>query len=206
MARTDSKTLVVATHNLDKLEEIKAILFDVGFTVLSAKDFPNFPEVEERGDSIEANAILKATEVQRATGLPALADDTGLEVEALDGAPGVYSSRYAGGNASYAENITKLLRDMRNIPGENRGARFRCVMALADGKHVLTAEGRCDGEILRASKGHGGFGYDPVFFVPAQNQTFAEMTKEVKNRISHRGKALERIRPMIVQLFEVAAD
>ena len=194
--------LVVATRNLDKLREINAVLNETSIKILSMHDFPDFPEVEEDGETLEENAIKKAREIQEFAGLPALADDTGLEVDALSGKPGVYSSRFAGELASYDDNVKKLLNDLQEVPELNRGAQFRTVIALQNNKKVWTVEGTQTGEILFETKGSGGFGYDPVFFVPEYQQTFAEMTLDLKNQISHRGKALVKIKKMMVEHFD----
>jgi len=181
--------LVMATRNRHKLEELRAIFNLPGLEVVSALDFPNIPEVIEDGDTFQANAIKKATPLARATGLWALADDTGLEVEALAGRPGVFSARYAGEPVSYPRNNEKLLRELAGCA--DRRARFRCVVALADPRgHAETVEGICAGVITDAPRGNQGFGYDPIFMPHGFRLTFAEMDAELKNRISHRALAL----------------
>ncbi|MBC7187714.1 MAG: XTP/dITP diphosphatase [Calditrichaeota bacterium] len=192
-----AKRLVLATRNLDKVREMRQVLADVGWEVLSLEQFPGAPEVLEDGTTIEANAIKKALAIAQHTGLVALADDTGLEVAALGGAPGVCSSRYAGPAATYAENVRKLLRDLDGVPEEQRTARFRCVIAIAEGERVETVEGVCEGRITTAPRGNGGFGYDPVFLVPELGLTFAEMPLEQKNALSHRGKALREAKALL---------
>lgn len=194
--------LVVATRNLDKLCEINAVLTRTNIKILSMHDFPDFPEVEEDRQTLDENAIKKAEEIQKFTGIPALADDTGLEVDALLGKPGVYSSRYAGEQASYADNVRKLLDDMKEVPEKNRHAKFRTVMALKNNRKIWTVEGTQSGRILFETRGNGGFGYDPIFVVPEYNQTFAEMSLELKNQISHRGKALIKINKLLVEHFD----
>ncbi|MEM9491009.1 MAG: non-canonical purine NTP pyrophosphatase, partial [Myxococcota bacterium] len=171
-----SAELVFATRNSGKVVELRQLLADVELAVLSLSDVEvqrgiSIPEVIEDGDTFAANAALKARAINRATGLPALADDSGLEVDALDGAPGVYSARYAGPEASDADNNAKLLAAMRDVPDEQRSARFRSSLALADrsgplADSLLTADGVCEGRILREPRGSGGFGYDPLFFAP----------------------------------------
>ncbi len=186
------KTLLLATHNLDKVREIAAKLAHLDIEVKSFRDFPHLPEVLEDGATLEDNALKKAREGFQATGLPTLADDTGLEAAALNGAPGVYSSRFAGEDATYADNRWKLLKEMENIPDNLRQAAFRTVVTIYDDKGFEQVEGICQGVIIRSERGEGGFGYDPVFFVPEYDQTFAEMALELKNRISHRGKAIDK--------------
>lgn len=185
--------LLVATRNAGKLKEIRRLLADRGISVLSLADFPELPEVVEDGDTFADNARKKAFETARRTGLPTLADDSGLAVEALDGAPGVRSARYAGEHATDAMNNRKLLAAMRDIPAGRRQAAFLCAMALctAEGECRLFA-GRVEGEILPQPRGAEGFGYDPLFLVPEYGLTMAELSVEIKNRISHRGQALRQ--------------
>ncbi len=181
--------LVIATRNPHKLQEIHAIFNFQGLEVCSALDFPEIPDVIEDGHTLEANAIKKAVEICKATGLPSLADDSGLEVEALNGEPGVYSARWSGEGCTYADNNAKLLRELAGNP--NRHARFRTVMALAlPGEQPLTVEGSVQGRIIHELRGEQGFGYDPLFIPEGFNQTFAELAADVKNRISHRARAL----------------
>ncbi|HNX52922.1 MAG TPA: XTP/dITP diphosphatase [Pontiellaceae bacterium] len=181
--------LVIATRNRHKLEEIHAIFNFAGLEVCSAFDFPEIPDVVEDGATLEANAIKKASEICRATGLPALADDSGLEVEALNGAPGIYSARWSGEGCTYHDNNVKLLRELSGK--ENRRARFRTVIALAlPGETPQTVEGSVQGWIIDKMRGDQGFGYDPLFVPDGYNQTFAELPADVKNRISHRARAL----------------
>ncbi len=186
--------LVLASNNPGKLREIRAILEPLGMEIRTAAQAGFKGEVEETGDTFEANARLKACTVASALGLPALADDSGLTVEALGGAPGVYSARYAGPNATDAERSAKLLRELAGVPPEKRGAAFVCVMAccLPSGR-VLTAQGRLEGRIALAPAGENGFGYDPVFELPERGCTVAQLTAEEKNAISHRGRALRKL-------------
>jgi XTP/dITP diphosphohydrolase len=189
--------LVLATRNQDKIIEIREALADLPIKILSVADFPAAPEVIEDGETLEANAIKKALAIHRHTNLPAVADDTGLMVDALNGAPGVYSNRFAGPNATYSDNVKKLLRSMEGFPALQRTAEFRSVMALAvDGK-TYCVDGRCRGEITFAPRGNSGFGYDPVFLVPELNKTFAELTIAEKNQISHRGRALTAFKALL---------
>ena len=181
--------LIIATRNAHKLEEIHDIFDFANLEVLSAFDFPEVPDVVEDGETLEENAKKKAVEIALATGCWALADDSGLEVAALNGAPGVYSARYAGEHCSYADNNVKLLEELTGKP--DRTARFRTVIALSDpGGSVQTVAGDCPGVISEEQRGTNGFGYDPLFVPDGYSQTFAELPVEVKNRISHRATAL----------------
>ena len=188
--------IVLATRNKKKIEEIQRITADLPVTILSLEDFPDCPETVEDKDTFAGNAAKKASEVCRCTGMLALADDSGLEVEALGGAPGVYSARYAGGTGSGndVKNYEKVLFELKNVPGDKRGAQFVCCMALAfpDGT-VKTFFGYVKGRIGREPKGKTGFGYDPVFIPEGHDRTFAEMSGQEKDRLSHRGKALEKL-------------
>ena len=187
-----SQILVLATRNEGKLQEIQALLKGFDVTIQSLKDFGPLPEVIEDGETFDDNAYKKALFTAKMLGLPAISDDSGLVVEALDGAPGVRSARYAGEKATDEENIDKLLAELAGK--ENRQAAFECVISIAvPSGPALTYEGRCEGEITRERSGSGGFGYDPVFFYPPLNKTFAELTIEEKNRVSHRGKALQEL-------------
>lgn len=194
--------LVLATHNRDKIREMHDVLVHLPIAILSLDNFPNMPEVEEDGETLEDNAVKKALALQSYTGMPALADDTGLFVDALDGRPGVRSSRYAGEDASYQDNVRKLLTEMQQIPPENRRARFRTVMAFADGNEVKLVEGVCEGHIALAPSGDSGFGYDPVFVVEGDSRTLAEMTLAEKNTISHRGHALRAAKKILERVFK----
>tara|TARA_B100000401_G_C52578322_1_gene611335 strand:- start:28 stop:651 length:624 start_codon:yes stop_codon:yes gene_type:complete len=182
--------VVIATHNRDKMKEIQDALSILGWTVVSLYDFPEIAEIEENGKTLEENALIKAREVFNKTGLAVISDDTGLEVDALDGAPGVYSARYAGEDCSYSDNVDKLLRDMIKVPMPNRGAKFKTVMVFKDQNKELIVEGIVKGKITRESKGDDGFGYDPIFYISDYDKTFAEMAMSEKNKISHRGNAI----------------
>ncbi|KJS18539.1 MAG: purine NTP phosphatase [Peptococcaceae bacterium BRH_c4b] len=182
--------LVLATRNRGKVNELAELLSPLGVEVLSLDNFPGVPEVEEDGDTFKANALKKALTVSLHTGEIALADDSGLEVDYLGGAPGVHSARFAGVGRDDLENNEKLLRLMKNVPPEKRTARFRCVVALATPEgRTFTTEGACEGIIGNSPRGGEGFGYDPLFVVPEFGKTFAELDMETKNRISHRGRA-----------------
>ena len=181
--------ILIASHNVNKIQEIREIFELPGVEWVSTADFPDVGEVEEDGETFEANALKKATELARATGLWALADDSGLEVTALGHAPGVYSARYAGEPCSHANNNAKLLRELAGRT--DRSARFRCVAALSDpAGRVETVSGSCPGRIIEALRGAKGFGYDPLFVPDGYEATFAEMGNEQKNKLSHRGRAL----------------
>jgi XTP/dITP diphosphohydrolase len=183
--------LVISTRNPHKLEEISAILDWTSLELLTVGNFPDAPEVVEDGDTFLTNAVKKAVILAKATKNWALADDSGLEVDALGGAPGVYSARYAGEPANYEANNRKLLREMVNAA--DRRARFRCAIALSDPSgYARTVEGTCEGVIVPAPRGTSGFGYDPLFQPDGYDQTFAEMDQDLKNNISHRATALSR--------------
>jgi len=199
--------LVLATNNQDKIREIKHLLDDLPVTVLTRDDFLEFPDVEETAATLEENARLKASAIAKFCDLPALADDSGLEVDALNGAPGIYSSRYAGEDATYADNNRRLLQQLQGVLHEKRTARFRCVIAInwADGT-TDTVEGVAEGYITEDIAGYEGFGYDPVFFYPPEGKRFSEMTLEEKNLVSHRGKALQKARDVIIERLNHMRD
>lgn len=186
------KTIILASRNEDKIAELRAALQNLNIKLKSSLDFPSLKEVEEDRKTLEGNAIKKAKYTRQETGLPALADDTGLEVDALGGRPGVYSARYAGENASYQKNIDKLLKEMVDLPPKERTALFRTVAAFVTDKGINTFEGVCRGEITQTERGSQGFGYDPVFQPKGYEKTFAELDSATKNTISHRGKAIKK--------------
>jgi len=196
--------IVLATNNKDKIREMKDLLDDLPVEILTRDDFENFPDIEETGTTLEENALLKADGIAEFTGCAALADDSGLEVDFLDGAPGVYSSRYAGPGCTYADNNRKLLQALEGVPAEKRTARFRCVIAInwGDGTHDV-CEGKAEGVITEDIGGREGFGYDPVFYYPHRNKRFSEMTLEEKNGVSHRGLALKGARYAIQQRLQM---
>ena len=182
--------ILLATRNPDKVRELTVLLGDLGIRIRTLADFPTAPEIEEDGTTCEANALKKARETASATGIPSIADDTGLEVDALGGRPGVFAARYAGEHATYEDNCRKLLKELDGVPPSRRTARFITVAALAmPGGHTQVAMGTLVGVIAERCIGTQGFGYDPVFFVPELGCTLAELTAEKKNRISHRAKA-----------------
>jgi XTP/dITP diphosphohydrolase len=194
--------LVLATQNQDKIREIKAALKGLSIDIIILPKTRSV-KLKETGKTLEQNALQKARTVCTMTGLPSLADDTGLEVEHLQGAPGVRSSRYAGHHASYLDNNLKLLKRLQGVPLRNRKARFRCVLALVlnPDQHYLV-EACVSGLIAKARRGKNGFGYDPVFYLPKFKKTFAQMTLREKNKISHRGKALRRLRRLLEKLTD----
>lgn len=194
--------LLIATRNPGKLKEYEQLLagLPVTLTYLSGEGIAH--EVEETGETFADNAIHKAEEYARISGLLTLADDSGLEVDALDGEPGVHSARYAGPRATDEDRYQVLLERMRDVPWEERGARFRCVIAVAEPEGgVWTTEGTCEGVIALAPKGEHGFGYDPVFYLPDQEKTMAQLAPEVKNRMSHRARAAQEIRPILERIL-----
>ncbi len=189
--------IILATHNLDKCAEMMAIMEKMPIKLLSLNKFPEIEEIYEDGKTLAENAFIKAITVHKQTGLPAIADDTGLEVDALDGKPGIYSARYAGEYCSYSDNVTKLLREMINIPKKKRSALFRTVIVYVDHNMELVAEGIVEGIITDVTKGIDGFGYDPVFYVPGMKKTYAEMNMNEKNQHSHRGKAVRKMQKLL---------
>lgn len=185
-------SLIVASRNQKKAEELQAILAGLPIEMISLRNLAGAPEVSEDGQTFEENAVKKAVAIARWSGELTLADDSGLCVDALDGEPGVYSARFAGEAQDDVKNCKKLLQVMEKIPDEKRGAAFVCVIAIAgpDGRVVGTAWGECRGSIAWDLKGHGGFGYDPLFIDPQSKKRFAELPPELKNKISHRARAL----------------
>lgn len=196
------RKLVLATHNPHKVTEMQALLADLSVTVVPATVFPGIPDIEEDGETFQANAAKKAVAIANFTGEWTVADDSGLEVDFLQGKPGVYSARFAGDDATDAENNAKLLGLLKDVPWEKRQARFRSVLAIVrPGGEPLFATGSCEGYIDFEARGFAGFGYDPLFYVPDIGKTFAEMAPEEKNRISHRAKAIEKAKEILVQLL-----
>ena len=190
MPPRSSGSLLLATNNAGKLRELHDILSGLPLELVTPSQIGLDLEVDETGASFEENAILKATAFARASGLPALADDSGLEIDALGGEPGVHSKRYAGPDASDADRIALVLSKLQDVPEAQRSARFRCVMALATPEELVgTVEGVCEGRVAFAPRGDNGFGYDPIFLLPERGRTMAELPAEEKNVISHRGRA-----------------
>jgi len=188
--------LVIATRNKNKLREFQEILKDLKIEVRSLDDFGPTPEAIEDGETFDDNAYKKAIHTAKILGLPAIADDSGLVVDALKGEPGVYSARYAGENATDEENCQKLLSELKGVG--NRRAHFQCVLSIAvPSGPALTYEGKCDGMIIDSKRGDSGFGYDPIFYFEELGKTFAELSMEEKNKVSHRGKALADVKAEI---------
>jgi XTP/dITP diphosphohydrolase len=190
--------VIVATRNKGKIREIRDALKGLNLRIYGLSDFPDVPEIEEDGHSFTENALKKARFYAKYFGKVTLADDSGLEVDSLKGLPGVYSARYAGERASSRDNNQKLLREIQGVPISKRGARFRCIIAMKspEGREAL-ADGSCRGKIGLKEKGKKGFGYDPLFILDKNGKTMAELSLEEKNRVSHRGKALRKIRKII---------
>lgn len=195
--------LLIATRNPGKLKEIRAILGVLPCETVSLEDFPEVPVLPEEGASFMENAAMKARQAADATGLWALADDSGLEVEALDGAPGVMSRRFEGEETLFPEKMGKILDLLKKARGRERAARFRCVAALADpAAGVVVCQGACEGEIAEEMRGGQGFGYDPIFLYPPLGKTFGELTPEEKNRVSHRAKALAKAKAVLLKRLQ----
>lgn len=192
------RDLLVATTNLHKLEEYRAIFSDLPYRLLSLRDLGLNMDVEETGSTFEENAELKARAYAQASGLLTLADDSGLEIDAMGGAPGIFSARFAGKDTPYEERFRLILARLDGLPVEQRSARFRCAITLAEPSgHTRTVEGIIEGVIADAPRGEGGFGYDPIFLVPEIGMTTAELTADDKNRISHRGRAAQLARILL---------
>ena len=197
--------LLLATGNAGKQKELRELLADCGWEFAFPGQLGISMDIEETGDTYAENAKIKAVHACLAAGIPALADDSGLAVQALGGAPGVWSARYAGPNATDADQREKLLTELRDVPPERRGATFECVIAIAvpngsGDASVTYCQGRCEGRILERERGEGGFGYDPVFFLPGLRRTMAELSSKDKNAVSHRGKAAKEARRLLKSL------
>jgi XTP/dITP diphosphohydrolase len=202
--------LLVATTNQGKFAEVQAFLKGLPLRIVSLSDLVNPPAVAEDGDSFEANALKKARSLARFSGMMTLADDSGIEVDALGGAPGIYSARYAGAEGDDDANNLKLLRELTGVPEAKRTGRFVCALALcvpdAGGWKEWTVRECCDGRIAFARKGTNGFGYDPLFFYPPFGKTFGEIDRETKATVSHRGKALKKLAEMLPSLVDLTAS
>ena len=195
---SEPKRIVLATRNQGKVREFNKLFAQLGWEGISLAEFEDVPEVVEDGDTFEANAIKKAVTISTYLNLSAVGDDSGLEVDALDGRPGVYSARYAGEDATDEANWKKLLQELTDVPDEKRTARFRCTLALVEpGQEPLIATGSCEGTIAREPAGTNGFGYDPVFYLPAMDKRMAELSAEEKNQISHRAMAMQQLLEVI---------
>lgn len=198
--------ILIATNNRDKIREIKQVFLLPEVVWHTLDEFPDSPIVVEDGNTLFENAFKKAYMTAEFTGLPTIADDTGLEVDALNGRPGVFSARFAGENATYTQNVAKLLEVMQTVPDSERQAHFRCVAVYYRPGLTLSEEGRIDGIILRQVRGTGGFGYDPVFYIPETGRTFAEMDLSEKNSISHRGQAFARLAKKLQSAGKLITD
>ena len=198
------RKIVISTGNQHKVDEIKNILKDLPFEVISKTQLgiENLQVIED-GNTLEENSIKKAKALSEMTDYMVIADDSGLFVDALDGQPGIYSSRYGGEEGNDSKNNERLLKELKNTPLEKRSGRFRTVIALIkEDKEAITIEGQCKGSIAFEKKGQGGFGYDPVFIPEGYNKSFAELGKELKNEISHRAKALEKLKKLLLELMK----
>jgi XTP/dITP diphosphohydrolase len=194
--------IVLATGNKNKVREMKALLTDMPVRVLSLADFPDMPEVPETGDTFAENARIKAEAVASATGKIAVADDSGLEVDALGGQPGIYSNRFAGPGASDRDKYMRILELLGDLPTDKRSARFRAAVAIAvPGEETIVVEGKCEGVIALAPHGENGFGYDPIFYLPELGKTMAELQPAEKNAVSHRGKAVRAAKEVLIGLI-----
>lgn len=195
--------MILATKNKGKIKEFQALVQGMGIELLSLEDCPDMPDVSEDGCTFQENALKKACAIAKHTGITAISDDSGLEVDALNGAPGIHSARYAGEQASDQENIQKLLKTLTGLPLNKRTARFRCVIAVCtpQGRHITT-EGTCEGAIALEPRGSHGFGYDPVFLLLDRNCTMAELEPGIKNLISHRAMALARLKDILLDFVQ----
>ena len=188
--------IILATHNLDKCKELQASFNDTKIKVFTLKDFPEISDIVEDGDSLEANAFIKSRTVFHKTGIPTISDDTGLFISALNGEPGIFSARYSGENCSYMDNVNKVLIEMNNIDKPLRKATFKTVVTYVSKDLELVAEGSVKGIITKKPKGNKGFGYDPIFYVPELQKTFAEMDINEKQKISHRSRAIDNLQKL----------
>lgn len=193
------QTIVLASRNKKKTQEVAEILAPAGYRIISVTEFPGVSEVEEDGLTFAANAAKKATQVALEIKQWVIGEDSGLMVDALNGAPGIYSARYSGPNATDEKNNQKLIADLSHVPDEQRGAGYICSIALSNpaGQVMAAVEGTCRGRILRTASGSGGFGYDPYFLIPEYHQTFGDLSSVVKHRLSHRARAFARFIPLL---------
>ncbi len=188
--------IILATHNLDKCKELQASFNNTNIKVCTLKDFPEISDITEDGDTLEANAFIKSRTVFNKTGIPTISDDTGLFISALNGDPGIFSARYSGKNCSYTDNVNKVLIEMKNIHSSLRKAAFKTVVTYVSKDLELVAEGSVKGIITKKPKGNKGFGYDPIFYVPELQKTFAEMDINEKQKISHRSRAIDNLQKL----------
>ncbi|WP_339162446.1 XTP/dITP diphosphatase [Siminovitchia sp. FSL W7-1587] len=197
------KSIIVATKNKGKAKEFEQLFSRYGIEVKTLLDFPDVPDVEETGETFAENAILKAETIAKLSGQYVVADDSGLMVDVLDGRPGVYSARYAGPGKDDNANIDKVLQELDGVKEKDRTSRFYCALALAGPElKTITVNGTCEGIILQERRGTGGFGYDPIFYVPSEDCSMAELTPETKNNISHRAQAMKKLERYIKKLAE----
>ncbi len=198
------RKVVIATKNRGKAKEFEQLFMSLGVEVLTLLDLPESPDIEETGTTFEENAILKAEAIAAITGSIVIADDSGLMIDALDGRPGVFSARYAGDGHDDEANIDKVLDEMKHVPEEKRSARFYCALAIAGPRiDTITVSGSCEGMILSKRRGVNGFGYDPIFFVASEEKSMAELSPEVKNKLSHRAHALKKLESLAGKLFDL---
>ena len=197
-----SRTIVLASRNQKKAREVAEILAPAGFRVIPVTEFPDVPEVEEDGLTFAANAAKKASEVARHLGQWVIGEDSGLQVDALNGGPGIYSARYSGEGATDEQNNQKLMLELASVPDEKRGAGYLCSVALSSptGEIRVACEGTCRGRILREANGAGGFGYDPYFLIPEYHLTFGQLSSVVKHRLSHRARAFAKFVPLLLKI------
>lgn len=198
------RTIVLSSRNKKKIQEVAELLAPIGFRVVPVSEFPNVGEVEEDGLTFAENAAKKATQVATEIGQWVIGEDSGLMVDALNGAPGIYSARFSGPNATDATNNAKLMKELADIPDDKRGAGYICSVALSNpkGEVRIAVEGTCRGRILREASGSGGFGYDPYFLIPEYHRTFGELSSVVKHRLSHRARAFAVFVPLLQRISE----
>jgi len=201
---SELRTIVLASRNRKKAREVAEILAPAGFSVIPVTEFPNVPEVDEDGLTFAENAAKKASEVARALNRWVIGEDSGLQVDALGGAPGIYSARFSGPDATDATNNQKLMAELSAVPDEKRGAGYLCSVALSDpaGTIRIACEGTCRGRILSEANGNGGFGYDPYFLIPEYHLTFGQLSSVVKHRLSHRARAFAKFLPLLTKIHE----
>ncbi|MCA9408656.1 MAG: XTP/dITP diphosphatase [Candidatus Omnitrophica bacterium] len=198
------RELVIATTNKGKLREIKELLKDFDLKITSLADYPDAPVVEEDGKTFTQNALKKAVTIAMYTGKLTMGEDSGLQVKALKNQPGIYSARFSGEGATDKKNNSKLLCDLKGVPEKKRQARYQCHAALVDGKRIIdVVKGTCSGLILERSKGSNGFGYDPLFYIPRYKKTFGELSPDIKAKISHRARALKKMKKVLLEYLAV---
>ncbi|MGE8206057.1 XTP/dITP diphosphatase [Heyndrickxia sp. NPDC080065] len=199
--------VIIATKNSGKAKEFEKMFSEYNIKVKTLLDFPEAIDVEETGSTFEENAILKAETISKQYNIMAIADDSGLVIDALDGRPGIFSARYAGEEKNDEANIEKVLKEMEHIPAEDRTARFYCALALAKpDEKTITVSGTCEGNIINERKGNNGFGYDPIFFIKDKGLTMAELPSSEKNLISHRAKALQKLRVVLKDILDIGDE